>query len=197
MRPLNRISKIKQQTLKGRIFGIAAAFIIIVGGLTFAALMSQSKLSGNTIQTATANLQISLDGNNYGSAQAGFNFTNIVPGGAAIPVNGHAFFLKNSGGTPLVLKFAVTSTPTNLDNVDLTKVNVLLTPNGGTPQSFTLQSLINSAGTGGTLVNPPSQLFAGNHYLFTIQVSMASDAINSSSANLGNIDFAFNGIAAN
>src|SRR5438270_14076832 len=115
--------KIKNAKALGRAVAVVAAVLIVVTGVTFAALQSQQiKLTGNTIQTATANLQVSLDGVNYASSQAGFNFTNLVPGGQPVPQSGYNLFLKNSGGTPLALKFAVSSTPSNPDNVDLGKV---------------------------------------------------------------------------
>jgi hypothetical protein len=176
-----------------RAFGVVAVLVVIVSGVTFAALQSQQDtLTGNTIQTATANLQLSTDGATYTSSQAGFSFTNIVPGGSAVPTAGYSFYLKNAGGTPLNLKMAVVSTPTNPDGVDLSKVSVLLTTVGsGTPiQTFSLQSLMASGGVSlaGSLANGTSQQYK-------LQVSMSTDAISGSSASLGNIDFAFSGVA--
>src|SRR5438309_2343932 len=111
----------------GRAVGVVAGVVIVVSGVTFAALQSQQdKLTGNTIETATANLQLSTDGSNYATSQAGFDFSNIVPGGQAVPQSGYNVYLKNSGGTPLALKLAVSSTPSNPSNVDLNKVNVIL-----------------------------------------------------------------------
>ena len=128
-----------------RAIGVVAAVAIIVSGVTFAALQSQQDtLTGNTIETATANLQLSTDGTAYADSYAGFDFNNIVPGGQAVPTTGYPFYLKNSGGTPLSLKMAVSSTPANPNSVDLSKVNVILTPvaTGTSAQTFTLQSLI-------------------------------------------------------
>jgi hypothetical protein len=192
-----RQSKIRQFKVMGRAVSVVAATVIIVSGVTFAALQSQQiKLTGNTIQTATANLQISLDGSSYGTSQAGFNFTNLVPGGAAVPQYGHGFYLKNAGGTPLLLKFAVSSTPSNPDSVDLSKVSVILTVGNDPPQSFNLQSLVAANSTGGLALTLTPQLFAPNAASFvTIQASMATDAISGQSAALGNIDFGFTGIA--
>ena len=91
-----------------RTVGIAGAALVIVSGVTFAILQSQQiKLTGNTIQTATANLVLSPDGVNYSSSQTGFTFSNLVPGGSAMPTCGYTFYLKNTGGTPLALKFAL------------------------------------------------------------------------------------------
>src|SRR5665213_3201719 len=63
-----------------RAAGIVAAVMVVVSGVTFATLQSQQvKLTGNTIQTATANLQISPDGIAYSGSQQGFAFSNLVP----------------------------------------------------------------------------------------------------------------------
>lgn len=180
-----------------RALGVVAAVVLLASGVTFAVLQSQqSKLTGNLIQTATANLQISPDGNTYSSSQSGFVFSNLVPGGQAMPQNGYTFFLKNAGGTPLALKFAVSTTPSNPDNVDLSKVNVIITPaSGGSTQTFTLQALIAANTTGGLSITTPGQLNPDMAAQYNIKVSMASDAVTGSSASLGNIDFAFSGLA--
>jgi hypothetical protein len=180
-----------------RAAGVVTAVVIIVSGVTFAALQSQQDtLTGNTIETATANLQLSTDGTNYSDSHSGFDFNNIVPGGQSVPTTGYPFYLKNSGGTPLSLKLAVSSTPANPNSVDLSKVNVLLTPVGtGTGvQTFTLQSLIAGSSSGGLAITS-GNLASGVSQQFKLQVSMASDAVSGSGASLGNIDFSFSGTA--
>lgn len=180
-----------------RALGVVAAVLIVVSGVTFAALQSQQDtLTGNTIETATANLQVSKDGVTYSNTQPGFDFNNLIPGGSAQPTAGYPVYLKNAGGTPLSLKLAVTSTPSNPDNVDLSKVNVLLTTVGsGVPaQSFSLQGLVSSNSSGGLAITS-GNLATGATQQYKLQVSMASDAVSGSSASLGNIDFAFSGQA--
>lgn len=181
-----------------------AAFVIIsvvfmASGITYAALQSQQiKLTGNTIETATANLLISSDGQYFATSKTGFAFNNLIPGGSPSPGDGYSIYLKNSGGTMLGLKFAISSIPTNPDNVDLSKVNVILTPigfNAGPTQTFTMENLINSNATGGLPITSPTQILVTETLHYTIKVSMAADAISSQSASLGNIDFAFIGIA--
>ncbi|MGC1177221.1 MAG: hypothetical protein WA843_04075 [Candidatus Saccharimonadales bacterium] len=175
---------------------VIAATVIVVSGVTFAALQSQQiKLTGNTIETATANLQISPDGTNFSTAQTGFDFNNIVPGGGPGPQSS-SIFLKNAGGTTLSLKLAVSSTPVNPNNLDLSKVTVILTPTTGNngPQSFSLQSLITSNATGGVAITSPAILTPGSKTQFTLQISMTADAVTGPSASLGNIDFAFSGV---
>jgi len=179
---------------RGLMIGLAVA--TVVSGVTFAALQTQpNKLNGSVIQTAGVGLQISLDGNIYSYNQPGMIFNNLVPGGSAQPQNGYNFYLKNTGNAPLAIKFAVSSAPSNPDGVDLSKVNVLLNYGNGPAQSFTLAALIDANTTGGLTVNSPAAINPGSTAPFTMQVSMASDAVTGSSASLGNIDFAFTGLA--
>src|SRR5579884_853474 len=172
---------------------VVGAVVAVVSGVTFAALQSQQNtLTGNTIETATANLQISKNDTNYTNTQSGFDFSGIVPGGSAVPVTGYPFYLKNSGQVKLALKMAVVSTPSNPNNVDLSKVNVVVTTMGGNnlpTQTFSLQSLLNNGGVDiGTIDN-------NNSLQYKLQISMASDAVTGNSASLGGIDFAFTGVA--
>ncbi|HSX36750.1 MAG TPA: hypothetical protein VLG13_01345 [Patescibacteria group bacterium] len=183
-----------------RAIAVMAIVGIIVTGVTFAALQSQQAvLTGNTIETATADLRVSADGTTYTNTLAGFDFANIVPGGAAVPAAGYNFYLKNFGGTPLLLKLGVGSTVANASNVDLSKVNVILAAvgSGAQPQTFTLAALIAANTTGGVSLTTPNPLMQGTQQKFAIQVSIASDAFSGSSASLGNIDFAFSGAATN
>ncbi|HSX36729.1 MAG TPA: hypothetical protein VLG13_01235 [Patescibacteria group bacterium] len=183
-----------------RAIAVMAVVGIIVTGVTFAALQSQQAvLTGNTIETASADLRVSADGTTYTNTVAGFDFANIVPGGAAVPTAGYNFYLKNFGGTPLLLKLGVGSTVANASNVDLSKVNVILAAvgSGAQPQTFTLAALIAANTTGGVSLTTPNPLMQGTQQKFAIQVSMASDAFSGSSASLGNIDFAFSGAATN
>ena len=193
-RTKQRSSKSKNYRALVRAVGVVAAVVVIVSGVTFAALQSQQNvLTGNAIETATANLQLSTNGVNYASSQIGFDFSNLVPGGAAMPVAGYGFYLKNVGSTPLSLKLSVASVPSNPANVDLAKVNVLLTAVGsGSPvQTTTVQSLLSDGGVALTSGN----LLSGVNQQYKLQISMASDAFSGPSASLGNIDFAFNGTA--
>lgn len=176
---------------------IIAAIVAILGGIAFAVLQSQQDtLTGNTIETATANLQISTNGTSYSDSHAGFDFNNVVPGGPAVPMNGYALYLKNQGGTPLALRLGIVSVPTNPNHVDLTKVSVLLTPltTGADTQMFTLQSLITGSGNGGVVITG-ANLPIGVAQQFKLQIAMASDAVSGSVASLGNIDFSFSGLA--
>lgn len=178
-----------------RAITVMGIVMVLVSGVTFAALQSQqSVLSGNTIESATADLKISLDNITYTSSHTGFDFAGVVPGGPAVPAAGNAFWLKNSGTTSTQVKLAVSTTPTNLSNVDLSKVMVIITHTpGGTSQSVTLASLISTYASGGTALT--DILPSATAYQYKIQISMAVDAFTGSGASLGNIDFVFIGAA--
>lgn len=174
---------------------IALSIVAISSGISFAALTSQDKLTGNTISTATANLGISIDGVNFGPTQTGLSFAGIVPGGQAVPIDGYDVLVKNIGSTSLALKLSVSNTLSNPDNVDLNKVHVILEPfSGGSVQNFSLQALIDSNLSGGIAVISANQLTPNTVMAYRIRVSMETDAVNSASATVSNLDFNFNGV---
>lgn len=191
---MHRFKKFKALTRACAVVGLV---LTIAGGLTFAALQSQQDtLSGNTIKTANANMLLSVDGANYSNSQPGYDFNNLIPGGAAMPLTGYSVYLKNTGATALGLKLAISSAPSNPNNVDLSKVNLLLTTvgSGSGTQSFSLASLIAAAASGGLDITS-GNLASGMSQQYKLQISMASDSLTASSATLGNIDLAFNGLA--
>lgn len=180
-----------------RALAMVASVGILVVGVTFAALQSQQAvLSGNTIQSASANLLIgtaSATSTAFSNSHSGFTFTEVVPGGPAQPSGGNVFYLKNTGTTTLSLKVAVNGTPTNTSNVDLSKVSIqIVRVDTGTSQTATLESLAN--GTGLTLTDVLAPASSGTEY--KVSVSMATDAFTGSSASIGAIDFVFSGTAA-
>jgi len=177
--------------------GIVSAVGILVTGVTFASLQSQQAiLAGNSIQSATADLRIGTSSSTFSNSQTGFTFTNVIPGGPAVPTEGNTFYLKNYGTANLALKLTVGSTPTNTSSIDLSKVTVQLTRTdiaNGPPQTVTLQSLVDPSG-GLTLSD---SLTAGASAQYALRISMAADAFSGSSASIGAIDFVFSGTAAN
>ncbi|MDB5164492.1 MAG: hypothetical protein JWL89_118 [Candidatus Saccharibacteria bacterium] len=187
-----------------RTTAVLLACMLIVGGVAFAALISlQNKVTGNTIETATANIQISRDsGTTYASTVNGFDFPNLYPGGPAYPSgNGYFILIKNTGTVPLGLKFGVSSSPTNLSGIDLSKVNVTVVFMGldglftvNPSQTFNLAELVSANTSGGVTLNLPTPLTVGGYQRFGIQVSLAADAVVGSNASIGNIDFAFAGV---
>lgn len=189
MKKIHRIKGIKTSFL------VATLIVGLTSGVTYAILQSQQNiLIGNSISTASANLQISTDNLFFTNSKIGFDFSNIVPGGEAMPITGHSFYLKNAGSTPLAIRIKVNNTPINPENIDLNKVNILVTAvgSGAPPQSFSLQSLIDSANSNGLSI---SALNIGVNSIqhFKLQASMTSDAITGQNAALSNIDFAFIG----
>ena len=169
---------------------------IIATTATFTALQSQQVvLAGNTINSATASLLISTDGTTFNNSKPGFTFSNIVPGGASVPSSGYSTYLKNSGSSNLSLKASISSTPSNLNNVDLTKVFLHITrADNSFDQSFSLKSLMDSYATGGTPIGDTVNAAATTQYL--LRVSMSSDAFsNSNGITISGVDIVFTGIA--
>jgi len=179
--------------------GVMVAILVIMGGVAFALLQSQAKLTGNSISTQTTGLLISQNDSNYGTTTMGYSFAGIIPG--TQPSQTEHFLLKNTGNASLALKFAADSVPANPANVDLSKVNVILTPYStttfmpGTPLSFSLQSLVDASASGGLTVDYPAKLDPGAKEEFNIQAAMDGDAYSGAGASLGNIDFTFTGVA--
>jgi hypothetical protein len=189
---------IKHNVALVRALSVVASVGILVAGVTFAALQSQQAvLSGNTIQTASANLLIgtaSATSTAFSNSHSGFSFANVVPGGSAQPADGNVFYLKNTGTATLTLKMAVSGTPTNTSNVDLTKVSVTVTrTDTNATQTATLQSLLDNTG-GLRLTDNLAPASTGVQY--KLSVSMSADAFTGSSASIGAIDFVFSGTAA-
>lgn len=190
----------KFANLKGRSAGLLVALLIVAGGVAFALLQSQAKLTGNSISTQSAGLLISQNDTNYGQTTTGYSFANIIPGSQSSQTE--HFMLKNTGTSPLALKISVTSVPANPSNIDLTKVHVILTPYStvtympGTSIDYTLQSLVD-AGSTGAPVDYPSPLAVGTKEEFNIKVAMDADAVNGANASLSNIDLGFTGVASN
>jgi hypothetical protein len=179
-----------------RAIGVLSAVGVMVTGVTFAALQSQqATLAGNSIQSATADLRIGTSASTFDASRTGFSFKDIVPGGPAMPTDGNTFYLKNYGTATMTLKLAIGTTPTNLANVDLTKVKLLLSrvENGveQPAQTITLKSAIDS---GLTLSDPigPSTIVQ-----YKLRVAMDADAFTGTAATIGGIDLVFSGTAAN
>ncbi|HSX18275.1 MAG TPA: hypothetical protein VLE51_02900 [Candidatus Saccharimonadales bacterium] len=174
---------------------------IILTGMTFAALQSQgATLSGNTINSATADLRISKDGLTwYSPTLAGYSFTGVIPGGSAAPSSGDPLYLKNFGTANMSIKAAISSTPsvtttgpTNA-SVNLSKIYLVITrTDTNVSQSLSLKSLQDANATGGLgLTDPISGGAVGS---YTLKISMDSDAFNAQSATISGIDLVFSGI---
>lgn len=180
-----------------RLVSVISVLTVTSGGVAYAALQSQeAKLTSNTIQTATAGLQVSINGTTFANSTPGYGFGSIVPGGPAGPTDGSNLYLRNTGQTALALKMYITSTPLNPQNVDLSKVYVVFTPVGaGSIQKIALLSLMQSAANGGLSILSPVSLAAGATQQYKMQIAMDADAVTAPLASITDIDFGFTGTA--
>ncbi len=175
--------------------GTAVALLIVAGAVAFALLQSQVQLGGNSIQTDSAGLLISRDGSSYSSSATGYAFVHIIPGSK--PSQTEHFMLQNTGSAPLAINLGMPSAPDNPNDLDLGKVSVIITPHGvgampGSPQSFTLQSLMDAAD--GVAVDGPALDF-GTTEEFDIQVAMDPDAVSGEGVALSGLNLTFTGVA--
>lgn len=164
---------------------------LIVSGVTFAALRSQQvTLTGNTIQSATAGLEIGTSAANFAASQPGFQFADVIPGGPAMPESGNTFYLENSGTAPLQVSLNIPAAPENDSNISLADISLQITRtdvDGSQTQTASLQSLLDS----GLVLTDP--LAPGTTGQYTVKVSMTADAFDGSSASIGAFDFVFSG----
>jgi hypothetical protein len=176
-----------------RAITVIASVAVLATGVTFAALQSQQAvLTGNTIQTATADLKIGTSATSFASSRTGFTFSEVVPGAAPTGPLSNSFYLKNYGTPALALKIAVSSTPTNTSNVDLSKVYLVLTRiDTNSVQKLSVASLV--AGYGSGAVAMTDNLAGGSVAQYKAQISMDADAFTGTSADITGIDLVFTG----
>jgi hypothetical protein len=172
----------KQWAVLLRPIGVICAIIVLVSGVTFAALQSQSAtLQGSRITSATANLLIGDGSGAYSATAQGFNFDNIEPGGAPMPNPGNILSLKNSGTSNLALKLAMDiNTFANPQNANTDRIYITLKPLSGTGpmQQFSLASLM-TAYTTNTPVALNLTASAGQVSQYSLQVQMTADSVTS------------------
>lgn len=179
-----------------RSIAVLSAVGIVSTVVSFAAIQSTgTALTGNTIETATASLQISTDGKTFTDSVPGFDFNSIIPGGSAVPYGGYMVELKNTGSTGLNLWLSVPTAPTMTGVSDPSMVNVLLThpPQTGfsyTPQTFKLSDLTSSEVA---LTGADATVAVGQTVTFELQVSMGADAVDGASASITGLDLSFSG----
>jgi hypothetical protein len=166
-------------------------------GVTFAALRAESSLTNNTIESANAALQISTNNTTYSTTRSGFSFDGLLPGGAAKPDLGHQVWLRNSGTADLQVKVAVSSLPVfktvPVDTtVDAGKVFIEFERMDGNTIELSLQSLIDSYATGGTVL-PDPLLIDDDTTEFRLRARLAADAFLGSSVQIDDIDLVFYG----
>lgn len=175
-----------------RAAGVLSAVGILVTGVTFAALQSQqAALTGNTIQSATADLRIGTSASTFEPARPGFTFKDVVPGGSAMPADGHSMYLRNYGTTPLHIRLVMGGTLANTSNIDLSKVHLRIDRvDSSEDEVVSLQALTAQGGISlTTLVQPGTAGIAQ----YKLRVKMDGDAFSGQSASLGGIDLVFSG----
>lgn len=179
-----------------RAITVISAVAVLATGVTFAALQStQVALTGNSVQTATAGLKIGTSTASFDTSRVGFVFKDLVPGGAAVPAAGNNFYLKNTGSATLALKAAVSTTPVNAGNVDMSKVYVVLTRvDTSSVDKIALSALTGSYGSGGVALQDS---LAGSSTVaqYKYQVAMDADAFSGQEAEITGIDLVFSGTA--
>lgn len=176
-----------------RAIGVIGAVIVIMTGVTFAALQSpQVMLNNNSISSASADLRIGTSAASFAASRTGFSFTDLMPGGSPSPVDGNSFFLKNYGTAPLTLHISIGSIPVNPSNVDLSKVSfVIMRVDTSVSQTFTIQSLVDSYVTGGVIMD--GQLVGGAVAEYKLRAVMTADAFSGQSASIDDLDLVFAG----
>ncbi len=173
---------------------ILSLVAIITTGASFAALQSQTaSLTGNIIESTTADLRIGTSQSSFAASRAGFDFKDVVPGGSAVPADGNTFYLKNYGSANLALKVGIGTAPSNLNNVNLGKVFLVFSrvDTNGAEQTLSLKSLIDGYSSGGVSLN--DVIAGGVIAQYKIRVSMDSDAFSGSGATISGIDLVFSG----
>jgi hypothetical protein len=175
-----------------RAAGVLSAVAALATGVTFATLQSQNAtLTGNSIQSATADLRIGTTASTFDTSRNGFTFKDVVPGGPAMPTDGNSFYLKNYGTAPLTLKAVVGSTPTNTAGAQLDKVKLQLTRvDNDHAQAASLQALADS----GVALSDP--IAPGAVVQYKLRAQMDNDAFNGTAAAVGGIDLVFSGTVA-
>jgi hypothetical protein len=115
-----------------RAVGTMGAVAALAGGVTFAALSSNSVvLADNTLDSATATLAIgagSSCASNTKVSTPGFDHAALVPGEATDPVE---FCLKNAGDVPLDITASVTNDTSPEGSIDPAKVTLDFDCNDG------------------------------------------------------------------
>jgi hypothetical protein len=184
-----------------RAVGVFSAVVVLVGGVTYAVLTSNTAtLTNNTINSATASMVVSSDAGCgpsagvFGATDTGFAFNGLVPGGAASP--NETFCIKNTGTADLALKLFVPTAPTwtvtPSGTVDNGEVDVHVDCGSGTR---TLDATVEDLATSPQAFTG-SNLTAGATTVCTINIDMNAAAFTGSGASSGNFNFEFSGEGA-
>lgn len=179
-----------------RAIGILSTVAIITSLVTFAAIQSTGNaLKGNTIETATAALQISRDGTTFSDSMPGYDFNGIVPGGAAEPdAPGYLAVLKDTGSTNLNLSLSVPTPPVAAGITDLSTVSIIITPVANNGIAYASQTIkLSDLVAGKVAITPHVQIASGGTANFRLQVAMDANAVNGSGGSITGLDLSFSG----
>jgi hypothetical protein len=179
---------------------VMGAVAALVTGVTFAAMTSNTAtLADDSINSATADLQISSDAScgpssgTFGTSANGFDFNGLIPGGPASP--SETFCLRNNGTANLALKLFIPTMPTwtvtPSGTVDPGEVDVHVSCSAG---AGTLDARLQDLGSSAQAFDT-STLAAGATAICTINVDMNSAAFSGQGASSSDFDFDFSGEA--
>lgn len=174
-----------------RAVGVLSAVGILVTSVTFAALQSQqAALTGNTIQSATADLRIGTSASTFEPTRPGFNIKDVVPGGPAMPADGFTMYLKNYGTVPLNVRLTMGGALVNSSQVDLSKVHLRV---DRTDNSHSVSASLQTLASEGLDLGDTVQPGTGGVTQYKLRVYMDINAFSGQSATLSGMDLIFGG----
>lgn len=186
----------------GRFMLVCCAIVVIIVGVTFAAMRTQQNLlTGSTLTSASASLLMNKQSiGTFHNELSGFTFTGVEPGGPALPAAGHSLFLHNNGSTNLSVDIQVNperleySEQANLSHIML-QIDV---PGRGESINYALSDLIDSYQTGQRRLLPV-WLEAGGYEQLQFRMSIISDPaydLMTEPISLTNLDIILTGVSA-
>lgn len=177
---------------------VVGVVLLLAVSATFAAMTSSARLTGNTISSASVELQLSTDGVSFGNTIPGFDFEDVIPGTDGAPIPELEFWVRNNSPVSLGLSVGVpvapTSTVTPSGEVDFDKVILIFERDGAASAvDHPLNDLIDSYAGGGLTLN---ESIPENNVpvKFTVRAQMLPDTFTGSSASISDFDLEFIGL---
>lgn len=176
---------------------VVAMVSALVVGVTFAALSDDAGLTGNTLASETADLQVS-SGGAYSDSATGFAATDLIPGDGQT----FAFYLSNGSDFDMNVTASVDGVCSDyIDEVTIPNCGDVLVSftdkNSATTLDYTLQQLINNpqdlpgnaleANEAGSV---PSDVEEGD---FEVTFDLDADDVTGDSVSVSAFDITFNG----
>lgn len=191
----------QQSVVFGRFALICIAVILMVVGVTFAALRTQQNvLTGSTLTSASASLLMNKQSiGTFQNELPGFSFTGVEPGGPALPTDGHSLYLHNNGSTNLSVNISVN--PERLEYSDQANPNLIklhiAAPSRGEFIDYRLSDLISAYQTGQRLLLP-IWMTAGSYEHLQFRMSIDADPayeLMTEQITLNNLDIVLSGVS--